>query len=150
MRGDLVRLDSPDPTLYCYGIIAPDRSRAIYTIATIAQSDVMLPGRLRFPGLDPNRHYRIRPVPLGQPPSGLRPPRWWQATTTQTRITRPTSSPQLGTTQRRRPRTHTPRRRTHHDRTHTRQDTPRTGHPLPRRRHRLSTGLASAGLSVRC
>ena len=82
MRGDLVRLDSPDPTLYCYGIIAPDRSRAIYTIATIAQSDVMLPGRLRFPGLDPNRHYRIRPVPLGQPPSGLRPPRWWQATTT--------------------------------------------------------------------
>ena len=82
MRGDLVRLDSPDPTLYCYGIIAPDRSTAIYTIATIAQSDVMLPGRLRFPGLDPNRRYRIRPVPLGQPPSGLRPPRWWQATTT--------------------------------------------------------------------
>jgi alpha-galactosidase len=83
MRGDLVRLDSPDPTLYAYGIIAPDRSTAIYTVASIGQSDVMLPGRLRLPGLDPNRRYRIRPIPLGHPPTGLNPPAWWQATTTQ-------------------------------------------------------------------
>jgi alpha-galactosidase len=82
MSGDLVRLDSPDPTIYAYGIIAPDRSTAIYTIASIGQSEVMLPGRLRLPGLDPNRRYRIRPIPLGHPPSGLNPPPWWQATTT--------------------------------------------------------------------
>jgi alpha-galactosidase len=82
MRGDQVRLDSPDPTLYAYGIIAPDRSTGIYTVASIGQSDVMLPGRLRFPGLDPNRSYRIRPIPLGHPPTGLNPPPWWSATTT--------------------------------------------------------------------
>jgi alpha-galactosidase len=82
MSGDLVRLDSPDPTIYAYGIIAPDRSTAIYTIASIGQSEVMLPGRLRLPGLDPNRRYRVRPIPLGHPPSGLNPPPWWQATTT--------------------------------------------------------------------
>ena len=82
MRGDLVRLDSPDPTLYAYGIIAPDRSTAIYTVASIGQSDVMLPGRLRLPGLDPNRSYRIRPIPLGHPPTGLNPPPWWPATAT--------------------------------------------------------------------
>ena len=43
----------------------------------------MLPGRLRFPGLDPDRHYRIRPIPVGCPPSGLNPPPWWGAITTE-------------------------------------------------------------------
>jgi alpha-galactosidase len=81
MGGDLIRLDFPDPTLYAYGIIAPDRSSAIYTVASIGQSEVMLPGRLRFPGLDPDRRYRIRPIPVGRPPSGLDPPPWWGATT---------------------------------------------------------------------
>jgi alpha-galactosidase len=83
MGGDLVRLDVPDPTIYAHGIIAPDRSSAIYTVASIGRSDVMLPGRLRFPGLDPDRRYRIRPIPVGHPPSGLDPPPWWGATTTE-------------------------------------------------------------------
>ena len=50
---------------------------------TIAQSDVMLPGRIPFPGLDANRRYRVRPIPLGRPPSGLNPPPWWHATSTE-------------------------------------------------------------------
>jgi alpha-galactosidase len=50
-RGDLVRLDIVDPTLLAYGVIAPDRSSAIYTVASVGRSEVMLPGRLRFPGL---------------------------------------------------------------------------------------------------
>jgi alpha-galactosidase len=83
MGGDLVRLDFPDPTVVVYGIIAPDRSSAIYTVASIAQSDVMLLGRLRFPGLDRDRRYRIRPILVGRPPSGLNPPRWWGAITTE-------------------------------------------------------------------
>jgi alpha-galactosidase len=83
MGGDLIRLDFPDPTIYAYGIIAPDRSSAIYTVASIGQSEVMLPGRLRFPGLDRERRYRIRPIPVGRPPSGLNPPPWWGATTTE-------------------------------------------------------------------
>jgi Glycosyl hydrolase family 36 N-terminal domain len=57
----------PRPHLYAYGITAPDRSTAIYTVASIGQSDVMLPGRLRVPGLNPNRSNRIRPIPLGPP-----------------------------------------------------------------------------------
>ncbi len=83
MGGDLVRLDFPDPTIYAHGIIAPDRSSAIYTVASIGRSDVMLPGRLRFLGLDPGRRYRIRPIPIGHPPSGLDPPPWWRATITE-------------------------------------------------------------------
>jgi alpha-galactosidase len=79
MGGDLVRFDFPDPTLHAYGVIAPDRSSAIYTVASIGRSEVRLRGRLRFPGLDPDRRYRIRPIPVGRPPSGLNPPPWWGA-----------------------------------------------------------------------
>jgi len=81
MGGDLVRVDFPDPAILAYGIIAPDRSAAIYSVASVGTSDVMLPGRLRFPGLDPERRYRIRPMLVGRPPSGLNPPRWWGAIT---------------------------------------------------------------------
>jgi alpha-galactosidase len=81
MGGDLVRLDFPGPNIVAYGIIALDRSGAIYTVALIGQSDVMLPGRLRFPGLDPERRYRIRPILVGRPASGLNPPAWWGAIT---------------------------------------------------------------------
>ena len=83
MGGELVRVDLPDPSLLAHGVIAPDRSEAIYSVAVMSQSDVMLPGRLRFPGLDANRRYRIRPIPVGRPPSGLNPPRWWGAVTTE-------------------------------------------------------------------
>jgi alpha-galactosidase len=81
MRGDVVRADFPDPNIVVYGVISTDRSSAIYTVALLGRSDVRLPGRLRFPGLDPHRRYRIRPVPVGRPPSGLTPPPWWGAMT---------------------------------------------------------------------
>jgi alpha-galactosidase len=41
----------------------------------------MLPGRLRFPGLHPDRRYRIRPIVIGRPPAGLNPAPWWGAAT---------------------------------------------------------------------
>jgi alpha-galactosidase len=75
----MVRLDLPGPTLLGYGVVAPDHSSAIFTIARVGSSEVMLPGRLRFPGLEPHRRYRIRPVVVGRPPSGLNPPPWWHA-----------------------------------------------------------------------
>jgi alpha-galactosidase len=83
MGGNLVRLDFPDPSILAYGIIAPDLSQAIYSVAVMGQSEVTYQGRLRFPGLDPDRRYRIRPIPVGQPPSGLNPPPWWGAITTE-------------------------------------------------------------------
>jgi alpha-galactosidase len=83
MSGDLVRMDFPDPALVGYGILAPDRSEAIYTIASVATAEVMLPGRLRLPGLDPDRRYRIGPILVGRAPSGLIPPPWWGAITSE-------------------------------------------------------------------
>ena len=46
--GEVLRLDFPDPTILTYGVIAPDRSTAIYTVASVGLSAVILPGRLRF------------------------------------------------------------------------------------------------------
>jgi alpha-galactosidase len=96
MGGDLVRLDFPDPNVLAHGIVAPDHSSAIYTVASMRQSEVMLPCRLRFPGLDPNRRYRIRPVLIGSPPSGLNLPPCWGAITTEVRAVRRTPSTRLG------------------------------------------------------
>jgi alpha-galactosidase len=83
MGGDVVRVDFPDPAVLVHGIVATDRSEAIYAVASVGISEVMLPGRLRFPGLDPDRRYRIRPILVGRPPSGLNPPSWWGAITTE-------------------------------------------------------------------
>jgi alpha-galactosidase len=83
MGGDSVRVDFPDPTVVAYGIVAPDRSNAIYTVAFIGRSEVRLPGRLRLPGLDPHRRYRVRPLVVGRPPSGLKSPPWWGAITSE-------------------------------------------------------------------
>jgi alpha-galactosidase len=83
MGGDLVRVDFRDAHVLAYGIVAPDRSSAIYTVASMGRSEVMRPGRLPFPGLDPTRRYRIRPVSVGSPPSGLNPPPWWGLITTE-------------------------------------------------------------------
>jgi alpha-galactosidase len=79
LGGDLVRLDGEDPSLIATGVVSPDQSAAIWSFASVARSDVSSLGRLRFPGLDPRRRYRVRPVTVGRPPSGLRPPPWWDA-----------------------------------------------------------------------
>jgi alpha-galactosidase len=77
LAGDLVRLDFPDETLSAGGVIAPDKSRAIYSFASLGSSEVVLLGRLRLPGLDPARRYRVAPLLVARLPYGLRPPRWW-------------------------------------------------------------------------
>lgn len=58
-------------------MVAPDQSAAIFAVASLTQSDVTHWGRLRLPGLDPDRIYRVRPLMVGTPPPGLWPPPWW-------------------------------------------------------------------------
>ena len=66
-----------EPGLSASAVIAPDRSRAIYSFAVLGTSITSSHGRLRFPGLDPERRYHVAPVLLGRVPSGLNPPAWW-------------------------------------------------------------------------
>ena len=79
LGGDVVRLDFPDRTVSAGGVVAPDRSRAIYGLTSLDGSEVVLMGALRLPGLDPARRYRVAPLLVARLPYGLRPPPWWGA-----------------------------------------------------------------------
>ncbi len=80
LSGDLVRIDHPDPAQVAGGVVATDQSSALFSFASVARSEVVSLGRLRFPGLDPDRRYRVTPLMLAVAPSGLRPPAWWGVT----------------------------------------------------------------------
>jgi alpha-galactosidase len=78
LSGDLVRMDGLDDRILVHGVIAPDRSRALFAMVT---TDSIYPdpaGRLRLRGLDPDRLYRVRPVFVGATVD-LDPPQWWGA-----------------------------------------------------------------------
>jgi len=76
LRGDLVRIDYPDPTVYVNGVVAPDRSRGIYSLAAVARSDVNGTGLVRLAGLDPARHYRVGVIIFGRAIDRVA-PSWW-------------------------------------------------------------------------
>jgi alpha-galactosidase len=77
LGGEPVRFDTGDASLWGHGVVAPDRSRGIYAFVSVARSEVVLGGRQRFPGLAPDRRYRVAPVRVGRPPRGLTAPPWW-------------------------------------------------------------------------
>ncbi len=60
-NGDVFRLDSA-PQLITSGVIARDKSEAIYSVAYVASDAKVLPGRLQFTGLDPQRSYKLQLV----------------------------------------------------------------------------------------
>ena len=77
LGGDLVRVDSGDANVLVHGVVAPDRSEAIFALATVG-NPLHSPGpRVRFTGLDATTRYWVRPVVVGEPPSGLVAPAWW-------------------------------------------------------------------------
>ena len=80
LRGDLVRMDGPDPRAFAHGVVAADRSRALFAAGTADSVYPDPPARRTFRGLDPERVYRVRPVFVGSVPAGLRPPAWWGPT----------------------------------------------------------------------
>lgn len=58
-NGDLFRIDTA-PQLLASGVVARDKSEAIYSVAYVTSDAEVLPGRLRFDGLDPDREYRLQ------------------------------------------------------------------------------------------
>ncbi|MFQ6171584.1 alpha-galactosidase [Oryzobacter sp. R7] len=77
LGGTLVRVDTGDPSVLVHGVVAPDRAEALFALATVG-SPLHTPGpRVRFRGLDPLGRYRVRPLVVGTPPSGLVAPEWW-------------------------------------------------------------------------
>jgi len=77
--GDVVRLDHPDPAISAHGVVAPDRSAAVFAYVSLAMSGLVSPGRVRLPGLDPRRRYRVRPMFAETLSRITQAPPWWNA-----------------------------------------------------------------------
>lgn len=58
--GAVVHPDVLDPALRIRGVVAQDRSEAVFTVATVATPEEALAERLRIDGLDPERRYTVR------------------------------------------------------------------------------------------
>ncbi|MGC0327974.1 alpha-galactosidase [Streptomyces sp. SAI-170] len=68
--GTVVHGDHPDPALWLHGVVAADRSQAVYALVQTATSVQSPPGRVRLPGLDPEAAYRLSPLAPGDRPEG--------------------------------------------------------------------------------
>ncbi|MBI1378290.1 MAG: alpha-galactosidase [Frankiales bacterium] len=62
--GRVVRADHPDPSALVHGVVAHDRSEALFCYAQLGSTDATTPVPVRLPGLDPARRYRVERVPL--------------------------------------------------------------------------------------
>ena len=65
--GTVVRVDPDDPAQLVHGVVAPDRSHAVFSVAMLGTARSALPPSVRIPGLDPDRRYLVRPLELGAP-----------------------------------------------------------------------------------
>ncbi|MBT1163265.1 alpha-galactosidase [Bifidobacterium felsineum] len=61
-QGDLVHEDSTDPAVRVDGLLAPNRSYAVYRFAAVASSREYPYGLVRLPGLDEAATYHVRPL----------------------------------------------------------------------------------------
>jgi len=77
--GDVVRSDLPVDGRILHGVVARDRSRAVYSFASVDTVVEQPTGLLRLEGLDPHRTYRVSPVgPVKLAASFTRAmPGWW-------------------------------------------------------------------------
>jgi alpha-galactosidase len=62
--GEVVRVDLPDPAFALHGVVAADRSEALFCFVALATSASERPGAVRLAGLDPDRRYRVNDLAL--------------------------------------------------------------------------------------
>jgi alpha-galactosidase len=76
--GQVVRADHPNPAAYLHGVVAADRSEALFAYVQLTTSAFETPGLARLPGLDPDRAYRVAPLKVAGAPETKQAvaPRW--------------------------------------------------------------------------
>ena len=77
--GEVVRAPQHDPSFAVHGVVAHDRSEALFALVQLTSPETSVPGAVRLPGLDPARRYRVRVQPPGDLPDhsrGITPPPW--------------------------------------------------------------------------
>jgi alpha-galactosidase len=76
--GRVVVADHPDPAIWVNGVVSADATDAVFGIVTVDRSLTWPPGRVRLPGLDPARRYRLSPLyPADVYPEATQVPEWW-------------------------------------------------------------------------
>jgi alpha-galactosidase len=77
--GEVVRVPQHDPSFAVHGVVAHDRSEALFALVQLTSPETSVPGAVRLPGLDPARRYHVRVQPPGDLPAhsrGITPPPW--------------------------------------------------------------------------
>jgi alpha-galactosidase len=67
--GDVVHADLGNPALLLEGVVARDRTDALYRLAALEHTLTWPPGRIPLPGLDPDRTYRVTAQAPGDAPA---------------------------------------------------------------------------------
>jgi alpha-galactosidase len=57
--GKIVRVDQPDDSTFVHGVVAQDKSKALFAYVQLRPAGGTLPGALRFEGLDPLVSYKV-------------------------------------------------------------------------------------------
>ena len=70
--GRVVRSDLPDPSMLLHGVVAQDSGEALYALVGMTTPVTQPPGRIRLPGLDQTRRYRLRLLKPGHMPTQTR------------------------------------------------------------------------------
>ena len=67
-NGKMIRVEQPDDSAFVHGVVAQDKSRAIFALATLRGMPGMTPNVLRIEGLEAAANYRVKMVqPAGAP-----------------------------------------------------------------------------------
>jgi alpha-galactosidase len=64
-HGEVVRLDHPDPNVMVHGVVASDRSSAVFACSRLRSGPSLHTAPLRLLGLDPSRSYDVSILPVG-------------------------------------------------------------------------------------
>jgi len=75
--GVTVRDEAPAAGLWLHGVVAQDRSRALFALVQRERPATWPPGRVRLPGLDPDATYEVAPHGPFAPHNAWDRPTWW-------------------------------------------------------------------------
>ncbi|MFF2488564.1 alpha-galactosidase [Microbacterium sp. NPDC058062] len=79
--GRVVHVDGVEPGIDVRGVVAADASSGVFTIVQTATSAAYPPGRIRMPGLEPARTYRLRVLTRDREEAGQSSLEWAETTT---------------------------------------------------------------------
>ncbi|MEP7048648.1 MAG: alpha-galactosidase [Ilumatobacteraceae bacterium] len=63
-HGTVTRLDHPDPTVMVHGVVAADRSEAVFACTRLRSGPSLHTAPIRLAGLDPDRTYEVVVLPV--------------------------------------------------------------------------------------